>query len=645
MKRYSSSLICKELVNIKQNYDSSINIVEGLTFSQKKLIRTIEFYSNSRYLNGQKDELQREKPFYNIINAMCDVENAAKDIDTKDIIVTSDDGNHYTESYLMSKDIYQWMKAIDFAKTLNDMRDIHTRYGSLLVKKVIRTDEDGDKQIFIEMPEWKNVITDQVNIIDNPIIEIHYMTVWDLVKMDEWDNKTAIMEKALKQGYGQRIPVYEVRGNFPRSFIKELDEKTILKSDKQDFSYQLYYLAAPAVDANAPQTAEKQSAVESYTPLYWEDDTEKVYKYLARKKKSGRAFGVGVSEEGEEAQVWTNDVVLKQFRAMAYTTKVLAQTASKKLKGRNVLNEVDDGAILEHDDNRPITSLQLLPSGGLGQYAALMSQWFTQFERATSSFAAQRGETPTSRTSARLQAAVLAQSQSVMDTIKESFGVFLTEIFEDWILPFLAKQLNSAHILAHDFTLAELQEIDKNFSMHTANTMAIEQMLSGKAVSAQDYQNFMDQATQNIQQTGIKRFLQVPKDYYKNLKASITVNITGEQQNKSAIMTSLTEILKIYSANPDLSNDPVLTEIFLRLVEMSGSGISPMTLIAAFQQKAKMQAEAAKNNPSGDGKDKVSESINFKDLPPEGQQQLAKKVGIEITPVAPLTAVAPVPGQ
>ena len=65
-----NSLISKELQLINENYNTPINIVEGLTFNQKKLIRTIEFYSNSRYLNGQTDELDREKPFYNIINSI-----------------------------------------------------------------------------------------------------------------------------------------------------------------------------------------------------------------------------------------------------------------------------------------------------------------------------------------------------------------------------------------------------------------------------------------------------------------------------------------------------------------------------------------------------------------------------------------------
>src|SRR3990167_6185777 len=368
MKEYSNLSICKEFGTIEVNYNTAISIVEGLLFRQKDLIRTIEYYSNSKYLNGQEDELGREKPFYNIINAMCDVENAAKDIDTKDISATSDDGNHYTESFLLTKDIYEWMKDTNFAKTLNDMRDIHTRYGSLLVKKCVETDEEGNKNLRIEMPEWKNLITDQVNIAKGPIIECHYMTLSEILEKTEWKNLDEIIEKNVDRGYSSRIPVYEVRGYFPKSFIKELnEEKEISSKDKKTFSYQLYYLVAP-YSKNTEIVDKTPNSIlgKKLTPVYWEDDTEKVYKFLARKKKAGRGFGVGVSEEGEEAQVWTNDVVLKQFRAMEYTTKVVGQTASKRLKGRNMLQEVDDGQILEHEDGKPVTSLALLPAGGLG---------------------------------------------------------------------------------------------------------------------------------------------------------------------------------------------------------------------------------------------------------------------------------------
>lgn len=623
--------ICKELGLIKENYNNPITIIDGLLFRQKDLIRTIEYYSNSKYLDGQNDELGREKPFYNIINAMCDVENAAKDIDTKDVQVTSDDGEHYIESFLLSKDIYEWMKETNFAKPLNDMRDAHTRYGSLLVKKCIDYDEDGNKMLTIQIPEWKNTMTDQVNIAEGPIVECHYMLLSKIMEKDSWDqNKISeLLSKIKSYGYHHRIPIYEVRGYFPVSFIKELDVKIPTAKDKMTFTYQLYYLASPNIYQE--KSAKSDSLFGSkLIPLYWENNTDKVYKYLARKKKSGRGFGVGVSEEGEEAQVWTNDTVLKQFRAMEFTTKVVGQTASKKLKGRNLLNEVDDGTILEHEDGKPITALALLPAGGLSQYAGLINQWFTQFERATSAYSAQRGESPTSRTAAKLQTAVLQQSGSVMAGIREELGIFLTEIFEDWIMPYLTKRLNAEHILAHDFTLSELREIDNNFSMHAANDVAKEKMLSGKVVTADDYGKLQEEAKALIQRTKSSRFLKLPKNYYKKVKAKVTFNITGEQQDKRAVSEVLNNIMKIYVANPQMISDPVLTEIFMKIVEVSGAGINPVKLISALQARA-AEAQKSKENTGS----KVSESMNFKDLPPEGKVQMAAQAGIKINPPAP----------
>ena len=628
-------LICKELQLINENYNTPINIVDGLTFRQKDLIRTIEFYSNSKYLNGQMDELGREKPFYNIINSMCDVENAAKDIDTKDVQVTSDDGQHYTESFMLSKDLYEWMKEVNFAKTLNDMRDAHTRYGSLLVKKVFDTNEDGERVLRIEIPEWKNVITDQIDIANGPIIECHYMPLMKIMEKTAW-NQDRISELLglvkTNGGYSYRLPVYEVYGYFPVSFIKELDGKKTSDKDKVTFTYQLYYLASTATDNNKKNTPDSMFG-EKLIPLYWENNTEKVYKYLARKKKSGRAFGVGVSEEGEEAQVWTNDTVLKQFRAMEFTTKVVGQTASKKLKGRNLLNEVDDGSILEHEDNKPITALNLLPAGGLGQYAGLINQWFTQFERATSAYSAQRGESPTSRTAAKLQTAVLQQSGAVMAGIREDLGIFLTEIFEDWLLPYLSKKLNTEHILAHDFSLSELQEIDKNFSTHVANDLAKEKILSGEVVTMEDYGKAKEEAVQKMQLTKSTRFLNVPKNYYKKVKPKVTFNIVGEQQDKRAVSEVLVNLMKIYVSNPQLILDPVLTQVFMKIIEVSGAGISSVSIISALQARA---AEAQKNKETSG---KISESINFKDLPPDGQVQLAAQAGLKIQPPAPKVEV------
>jgi hypothetical protein len=603
--------IFNEIEQIKIEYDKAIPIMDGLNFSQKERIRMIEFYTNSKYLNGQKDELTRDKPFKQISNAVVDTENAAKDIDTKDITITSDDPNHYTESMLMSKDIYQWMKTANFAKTLNKMIDTDSRYGSLLVKKVM-VERDGKEDIDIQIPEWKNVITDQVDIINSPIIEVHYMTASQMMRKEGW-HKEKVQEAVRllgKEKSTKRIPIFEVRGDFPKYYIDMMDGGTEDSADltSTDFSYQLYYIAGAADSFEKGVTS--ISFTDKLIPLYWEDDTERVYKYKARKERSGRAFGVGVVEEGEEAQVWTNDAVLKQARAMEYTTKVIGQSASKKLKGRNMLTETDDGQILEHEDGKPITALNLLPSGGLQQYIELQNQWYEQFEKTTAAYSAQRGDTPPSGTPFRLQATVLQQSSSVFQKLQEDMGIFINEIFTDWILPFKAKQLNQEHILAHEFSPNELRDIDKNFATHAANQKAVELILDGKIVDADQYQMFMDGADTFIKGTKEKRFIKIPKDYYKNMTAKISINITGEQKNKAAILESLTSILTTYASNPTIASDPVANEIFMRLVELSGAGISPVTLSSAMQQSAKNAQAMAQQPQEGAQPSPMSLSAN-----------------------------------
>ncbi len=652
----SNLLITKQMDVLNRNYNTTITIVDALLYRQLDTIRMIEFYTNSRYFNGQLDELGREKPFYNIVNSMCDVENAAKDIDTKDITAISADGRHYTESFLMTKDIQEWMRESNFAKTLNDMRDTHTKYGSLLVKKCMETDENGESQLYIGIPEWKNTITDQINIEKGAIIECHWMLPNEMVEMKSWSNVTDAIVRAVKNGYNTRVPVYEVRGWFPRVFYKQVvsNSNSYTQTDisiYQDFSYQLYYFAGQwgqqDTSSDVIGSMTQNATINLFNagnliPLYWEDDTEQVYKYLARKPRAGRGFGVGVVEEGEEAQVWTNDAVLKQFRAMEYTTKVVGQTASKKLKGRNMLSEVIDGQILEHEDGKPITSLSLLPSGGLTQYSTLINQWFIQYERATSAYGAQRGESPTSRTSSKLQSAVLSQSGAVFSDLKEEMGIFYTEIFEDWIMPFLVKKLTPEHILSHDFSLGELAEIDRNFAMNTANEQATQMILDGKLVTEEDYANFVTNAKQAIQTTKSTRFLNIPKNYYKKIKPKIVINITGEQQDKNATIQALSLIMKTYAANPEIVDDPVLTMLFMEIVELTGANISPVNFIAAIQEKKQQQAQAAAAGAVSSN-DKVAEAINFKDLPPEGQQQMAAKVGIKIQPPAPVVPPGGVP--
>lgn len=587
--------IVTEFWNARKQYDTPLLILPNdqgagtdttnsgsLNFSQKRTIRVIEFYSNSRYLVTQRDELGREKPFYNIINAICDTEDAAKDFSTKDIEVTADD-EHYVESFLLSKEVYEWGKATRIGTAIKESKRLHTRYGSVLAKKVIK-EVNGQKTVTVEFPEWKNVICDQRRILERPIIEIH----WDMSrselfeKRDVWDEdaiKAALAAMPTKGKISHSLNVYELRGLFPQSFYEQVATNGKVKVDWNDtnYTYQYHVLA--------------QVSSKRMVPLYWEDNTEKVYKYIARKPKAGRAFGVGVPEENEQAQVWINDTVQKQQRAFEYSSRVVMQSASKKLKGRNVLTEVEDGQILETDE--PISSIALVPPGGLQQFDDMIEQWWTQAQRISSAYNAQTGAPGPSGTAFRTQALQIQQSSGVFAELQAELGMFWEDIFNEWILPYIGKQINAAHILQHDFTPDELKQIDQNFATYTANQRYIQKVLSGGTTTQVEYDLWMQDAIAQQGKTKSTRFLSIPKGYFKDTEAKVTVNITGENKNKAVILESLFNIMTVYAQNPALATNPVLTKLFLEIVEQSGAGISPVSIMAAIGEQAEQAKQQA----------------------------------------------------
>lgn len=585
---YMDYKIIGEVNEIISSYDTqSIEILQGLNFHQSQLLRMIEYYSNSKYLLGQVDELGKEKPFQNIGNAICDVENAAVDIDTKDLVVTAELPQDYPRSFMLQIELKEWMKEANFGVTLNEMRDTRTRYGGVVVKKCIE-EKNGKKELEIEVCEWKNLVTDPLDIENGVIIEKHYMSPAELSKKrGVWDNVEEAIKLATKtrkqknstniKATNKKVPIFEVRGEFSQFFFKQANGEATTDEDNFDYTYQFYIIAG---EEGGDQVL-----------LYSEDNADKVYKYLARKKKSGRALGMGVIEENEQSQVWINDAVQKQQRAIEYTSKVIGQSASRSLKGRNMLTEVDNGQILEIDDGKPITPLQLAPSGGMGEFQNLINQWYVNAEKTSSAYASQRGEAPPSGTPYRLQASILNQSSSVFDAIREEFGLFVGELFDEWILPFLGSRLNKEHILSHEFSADELKALDTAYSTHQANQKVIEMILGGKLVSQEEYDSAVQGTLDLVRTTKSHRFFDIPKNYYKDLSAKVGIDPTGEQRNKAAALESLQNVLMSASSNPALLQDPVMSQIFMKIVELSGAGISPISLVSGIQEQGKQQQE------------------------------------------------------
>jgi hypothetical protein len=553
-----------EIQGIIGGYSSlEIEITKGLKFNLSETLRTITFYSNSKYLGGQKDELGRDKPFNNINTFRVNVAYRATDLDLKDINIVADDitdTENQIKAMILGKESYKWGKNNGLSEFLNDFGYTRAKYGDVLVKKCI-----DDEELELEVCAWKNMTVDPVNIDDSIIIEKHYFKPYELSeKKDVWDNVVEVLELSKKSKAD--IEVLEVHGKFQEAVDPESDS-----DDEYTYVGKKYLIAMVGNEMFL---------------LYSETEEETPYRHLQWIKEEGRDFGVGIIEDGFEAQVWTNDATIAEKNAMELAGKVILKTNSKKV-GSNILTDADNGRIFELEDGKDITPINLM-STALPKYAELIQRWDNQFERVSSTFNAITGEQMPSGTPYRQTAILNQEAGSLFDQRREEAGIFISELYMDWVLPYLIKKLNKEHILTAEWSNEELQIIDDGFKNYRKGRKLVEAVLSDKEVSQETLDmegGAYDNEVKNLKNV---RSIPIPKDYFKDFECSVSVIITNEMRNKSAILESLSNILAQVGSNPAMLQDPILSKVFGAIVEISGVPISPTSFIPKASQQPQM---------------------------------------------------------
>jgi hypothetical protein len=318
-----------------------------------------------------------------------------------------------------------------------------------------------------------------------------------------------------------------------------------------------------------------------YVLLFSEELKESSFKYWAWNEVDGRGLGRGVVEDGFDAQVWTNDAIISQKNAMDLAGKVILKTNSKKV-GNNVLTDADNGRIFELEDGKDITPINLMPTA-LPKFETLMQQWDTQFERVSSTFNAITGEAMPSGTPYRQTAVLNNEASSIFDYRRKEKSIFISEIINDWVLPFLIKKINKKHILVSEFSNEELENMDEDFGNAHGLDMAKERLFSGIGTTTEQFGQAKDEFKNKINRTFSKqRYLDIPKDFFKGFEGKVSVNIAGELKNQAAQLETLNNILMTVAKVPTILTDKSLRGIFDQILEISGV-VSPVSIGNASQ--------------------------------------------------------------
>jgi hypothetical protein len=583
--------IYKFVAKQRDSYRSDkITITEGYDFSQYETLRTIELYDNDKFLSGNEDSLGREKPFFNIVSFRKNVATRATDLDTKDVQIQSEriTKTSYAETFLLNLKSRNWMKLAGFATFLNRLGAIRAKYGGVLVKK---TEANGELRI--DVVSWLNAITDQVDIRNGVKIERHYYNPAQL-KIDvpkNWKNideaitaakkareaQAAVQAPNQNKTPGDYVEVWEVHGVLPSCFLRGAEGYEEDYGSEDEYERQMHVVVLDGTDKDKVEGVTLFAGVEDEDP----------YKYLPYEEMDGRGLGKGVIESLFEAQVWTNYSEKQKKDMLDLAAKIIFQTTDGNIAAQNVLTDLETGQIVKTAANTTLGRVDNSASS-FAQFQALAADWDKQAERISSTFNAITGETMPSGTPFRQVAILNQEAGSLFEYRREEAGIFIREIFLDWVLPFLVKQIKKDKDLTATLEPEELEIVSEAVANQEADKFAKERILGGQTVTPEEKQAVYGAVKETSMQLRRRSFKGFDK-LFSDWMGTVDVITTGEQKNKAAMLETYNNIIGFVMKMqlPDGRNlameDGPMRTLFLQLMELAGA--SPLLL-------TKMQAPA-----------------------------------------------------
>jgi hypothetical protein len=591
-----------------------ISIVPGYPFNQYETIKRVHLYLNSRYMGGQEqtpttitqsDLYQTTdntgRLFFNIVIPPCEVGTKMLNIDTKNIRLWPLNPKSEFSSYLLEKELRQWLKGHKFGLALNKLAEEAPRYGSVVLEKIDSGANVVDLRRLILDPTVEKIQDSRF------VTTISYMTPTQL-RATNWDQD--MVELAIKryENFNTEEPYEDqfVNVNLMRStpYIKVfkrygevpahwIDTKLKPGTKAGDKMTRALFIVAGAdwLMKNNDGKPVSDLGVILFSSPWRKEWPFKDFHYF---KTRGRWLGVGIVEMLFDVQERFNELKNQKRTSMEVSTLHLFQ--GPKGMVRNVLTDLRNGDYLIKDNNSDGVMPVQNEERNLAAFKDEEESYSSQVDRLSFAYEAIRGDTQdaSQATLGQTQIAV-AQGTSVFAFKKENLSLFLQDFFNDLVLPELMHDLTPEHIMRFTGTTQEVLKLDQAAAEVHANTFVKEELFSGRMTTKDDFEAAKQKAMETYQKLGGNRFLKIKEAFYDDAEFEFDFLVTNEQADPAKMATNIQTIL---AEMPNLNlNDPRQQLLFSKLCE--NIGISPAEIELADQQaqlqQQQMQQQAQQN--------------------------------------------------
>jgi hypothetical protein len=554
-----------------------VRLGDNWSWNFRDHVQLIFHLKHSIFYTGENNWL---RAFKQVMRPLLRLSYWTEDIEVKDVVFFIEQAKGRALSFLIKKYHDEvFVREHDIDTMIDEITESDIDYGGVVVQKT----NSGRPEV---LPLNAIAFCDQTDILGGPIAFKHHFSPEGLRKMgavgwgDEANGATISLEELITQADFQKEPlgmndtkrnevpgkvieVYIVRGNLPSHFLNDND-------DMDDTFNQVQIIAF---------YTDKRKNKKGVT-LFRKKEEEGNLKFHASEKVHGRALGYGDGESFLHPQIWTNFLTIHKTNLLEAASKVPLVTDDDSYQNRNKIQDMENLEITTIEDGK---SIQLVPTAApanIGLMEGAINEWFEQSQLLGAAFDPILGKEATSGTTFRGQERTVAQGRGWHDRRRGQRAKFIEEIYRDWIIPDIVKEIVKGKKFLANLTVEELSWIQDRLATNFANRKMVERTLESVANSKKPLpsQEEKDQVIQTFKEqfarTGDKHLVEVLKGEFKGIEVKMGINIANKQKDLVNLSDKLLSIFQFVFANPQgfqqAMQIPALAKSFTDILEFSG---------------------------------------------------------------------------
>lgn len=369
---------------------------------------------------------------------------------------------------------------------------------------------------------------------------------------------------------GKTIKVYVVRGNLPKGWLDDTDdEKTVNQ-----------------VQVIAFYTS-KSKKTEGVT-LYRKEDFSDGLKFHASEPVHNRALGFGDGEAIMPDQIWTNFLEIHKMEMLKAGAKVIPYTDDESWAGKNNLDEVENLEVQKIAEGRTFGLVPTIGVSNIQLYQDSINTFFEHAQLMGAAFDPILGKEQASGTTFKGQERTVAQGRGWHDRRRGQRAKFIEEIYRDWIIPDIIKEITKGKTFMSTLSADELTWVAEQLATNYANAKIKESILSGKVVTREEQEELKTVFKETFAKGGNKKLVEILKDEFDGVELKMGINIAGKQKDLVNLSDKLLSIFQFIFANPagfqQAMQMPALSKAFQDILEFSGMNQSDFTTLMMAQK-------------------------------------------------------------